>query len=108
MTELEMLEHQLKTGNVPVERIKVQENQVFTLTARALLAACDKNSKHPHAQIYRSVATGLPPEEELNVDRVDLEALLMDKTVDVEIDQRMEFVDGQNKLVTTQRKVLKE
>lgn len=107
MTELEMLEQQLRTGNVPVLRLKVKENQVFTLTARTLLAACAKNPKHPHAKIYRSVAEGIPPDEELNVDRIDLEALLENKTVEVEYDQHMEFVDGQNQLVTTERKVFK-
>ena len=108
MTELEMLEQQLLTGNVPVQRLKVKENQVFTLTARALLAACDKNSNHPNAKVYRSVAEGVPPDEELNVDRIDLEALLSNKTVIIERDQAMQFVDGQNKLVTTERKVLQE
>lgn len=107
MTELDMLEQQLKDGNVPTQRIVVKENQVFTVTARALLAACAKYPNHPHAKIYQSVAQGLPSEEELNVDRVDLEALLSGKEVSVEIDQRMEFVDGQNQLVTTERKVLK-
>ena len=106
MTDLEILEQRLQQGNVQVERIKVKENQVFSLTARELLAACKKNPDHPVAQVYSQAVKFLPPEEEVHVDRIDLEGLLANKQVALEVEQHMDVIDGVEKLVTTERKKL--
>ncbi len=106
MDAIETVLQRLEKGNIPVQRMVVKENQVFTLTARELLAICAKNPNHPFAEIFRGAVTGCPPDEEHHVDRVDLEALIANKSVNIEIEQSAQFIDGVQKLITTERKVL--
>lgn len=103
---IEALVQRLENGNVPVQRIRVKENNIFALTAGELLAACRRNADHPVASVYIGSVGGLPPDHPVHVDRVDLEALLTDKDVVHESSQTVEWVAGEQKIVTTEGKKL--
>lgn len=103
---IEAIIQRLEKGDVEVQRLRIKENQVFALTAGELLAVCNKYPTHPHADIYRGAVAGLPKDHEVNIDRVDLEALLSGKAVKIEEEQHAEFIDGVQKIVTTERKIL--
>lgn len=106
MDEIESVLARLEQGNIPVERITVKNDQTFSCTAGELLACCKKNPSHPSAIVFQQACGGLPPEHEVHVDRVDLEALLQNKTVKISRSQTAEFIGGKQQIVTTTTKTL--
>lgn len=65
----------------PIQRVGVREEPTFRITAGELRAACEANPQHPVAAVYRKAAGNLHDDYPLAVERVDLEALLDNKSV---------------------------
>jgi len=103
---LEQLTQRMEGAGIQVQRMKIKESQVFCLTARELLAACDKFNSHPHAKLFRDASANLPPEQEVCVDKVDLEAMLRGKTVTIQHDQEISTEGGRQIATPIERKIL--
>lgn len=107
MDSIQSVLDRLEQGDVPVHRIHVKDGQTFTLKVKELLACCAKNPDHPHATVFRNAVAAHLPSDEVHVDRVDLEALLENKTVEIVSEQNVEIIDGGPKTVVTERKTKK-
>jgi hypothetical protein len=74
-------------ANAPaqVAPMVVLHNAKFSLTAGELREACKNcpDGNHPHVAVFRKAVAGLPDNQTVTVDRVDLEALLDDKDVEI-------------------------
>lgn len=89
--------------------LSVRNNQTFKLTAGELLTACDTQPDHPNAVIFRKAVRNFPPTKDVVVERVDLEALLDDKEVEVKTTIEDHVDERGNKTgdkVRVERKVL--
>jgi len=102
------LEAQLQDKNVPVQRIVTKNDEIFRCTAKQLRAAAAKNPSHPHAAIFQNAVIGIPDDQEVHVCKVDLLALMQDKTVRVETSQSNEIIGGRQVLSTIETKYLNE
>jgi hypothetical protein len=74
--------------------IKVQRADLFKLTCRELAAVIQKNPKHPKAAEYRRAIAQCPPDEELHIEKIDLQALLENKAIDVTYEEGVSDVEG--------------
>lgn len=75
-----------KTQSSEVEEfgaIRIYTSETFSMKAGELAAVIESNPEHPVAQAYRRAASMLPAEQELAVERIDLEALLDDRIVHI-------------------------
>lgn len=95
MDTLETLKKKLsetpEEGASPVSNLEVHSNAVVDVTVRELLAACEANPDHEVAKVYKKAARRfrLPNNKPdldapLHVDKVDLQALLDNKEVEIE------------------------
>lgn len=106
METLDILEQRLQQGNVPVQRMKVKNDESFTLTGKELAAVAAKYPNHPCSIVFKQVADTCLPDEEVTVDRVDLEAALTNRKVKIVPSQSAQFIDGKQQIVVTETKYL--
>lgn len=78
----------LEGEGVSVERMHVKEGELVELTKRELLRICAENPSHPHVEVYKRAVSGLLANEKIAVDRIDLDAIIQNKQVEIVPEQR--------------------
>ena len=79
----------------PMRQMIVREASLFTLSVKELRAVCDRNPNHPKARAFRDGTARHRPADEVSVERIDLEALILDKQIVTTItNETMDFNDG--------------
>jgi hypothetical protein len=74
--------------------IKVQKGETFTLTCRELAAVIAKNPDHPVAQAYAKAVKKNPPDEPLIIEKIDLQAMIDNKEVELITESGETEIDG--------------
>lgn len=81
----------------------VKRDRLFELTVQELRDTCELNPDHPLASVKKKSVAGMPYNAKVVVDRVDIEAILENKEVNV---SRTTETDTDGVKVTVERKVL--
>ena len=93
------------SGPTKIQPMMVREAATFKLTAGELLAACKECPDHPNAAIFTKAAEGMPPNNSVVIERLDLEAMLNGQ--EVETYTTVEPVEGTKEQARVVRKRLK-
>lgn len=88
--------------------IKLNKAEMFPITCRELAAVIKKNPNHPSALAYTKAVQSNPMDEDLLIERVDLQALLDNREVVVTTRTEMTDVEGIQVPQVVHEKVLGE